>query len=170
MNLQNKNLVFAFLSTLSLTLFIPALFPSLRLNFFVPFLIILYYQRPFLNCLWFSFLCGMILDLLSSHPRLGVFTVSYCLTTALLFGQRRNFFADSVTTMPIMTYFFCFLSTLLQAVLIYIFDRGLSLSWGWVIADLFLMPVLDACYAFGLFILPSFLFGKPQKRGKEYFL
>ncbi len=170
MNLQNKNLVLTFLTTLCLTLFIPALCPFIRLTFFAPFLIILYYQRPFLACLWFSFLCGALLDLLSSHQRLGVFAVSYCLTTAILFGQRRNFFADSITTMPIMTYFFCFLSTLSQAVLIYIFDRGLTLSWGWTLADLLLMPLFDAGYAFGVFILPSLLFGKPQRRGKEYFL
>lgn len=170
MSLHNRSLMLAFLTTLCFTLFVPTLFPAIRLTFFAPFLIITYYQRPFLPALWIAVLCGTVMDLLSSTPRLGIYALNYTLTTFLLYNQRRHFFADSLSTMPIMIYLFCFVSTVLQVVQLYIFDQRIAISWGWALTDLVIMPAFDALFSFCWFVLPFVFFGKPVRRGKEYFI
>lgn len=169
MNLRNKNLFLAFLITFLLTLFQPALFPFLRLMFFVPFLIILFYQKSYLTCLWISFGCGLILDLLSSKTHFGLFALNYTLTTWILYERRRNFFGDNLSTLPIMTFFFSVITTVIQYGLMYMFENNFHLSFKWIVSDLLVMPLADSTYAFILFILPSFILGKTPRRGSDYF-
>lgn len=169
MDLAKKRCGSLFIITLLLTLFLPSLFPHLRLMFFVPFIIATYYQQTFSACLWLSFLCGFIVDILSSSF-IGLHALNYCLVSGLLYPQRRHFFSDNLSTLPLMTFFFSFLSTLLEAILIHTFDASVSLSIKWVFADLIAMPALDGMYAFGCFIFPFYAFGAKQRRGKDYFL
>jgi rod shape-determining protein MreD len=114
-------------------------------------------------------LCGLILDLLSSHTRLGIHALNFCITLLVIYPQKRNFFADSLTTLPIMTFLFASLSTLIMVFLVYGLEMNDVLSWHWVITDLLIMPAADAAYAFCCFILPGLIFGKPRRRGKDYF-
>lgn len=93
-NLDRKRLDITFGICLLFALGLPVLFPLTRLTFFAPFLIIAYYKASLKKCLWVALLCGVIVDLLSSYTRFGLYSVDYCLTTALLYPQRRNFFAD----------------------------------------------------------------------------
>ncbi|MFQ5728737.1 MAG: mreD [Waddliaceae bacterium] len=170
MNLQKKNLLFAFLGTLLFTLFVPVILPALKLLFFVPFLVILFYRKPLITCLWGSLICGLILDMLSSHSRLGLYAMNFTLTTWILYGRRRHFFADNASTLPIMTFFFSVVSTIIQGILLNTFEGHFQMSWEWLFSDLAVMPLLDASYAFLIFILPYLLFGKPGRKGKDYFL
>jgi hypothetical protein len=169
-NLVHKNPILVFLVTLFSTLAAPVLVPSLRFSFFIPFIIILFYQKPFYICLWASFACGAILDLLSSHHPYGLFALNFCFSTACLYPQRKNFFTDSITTLPILTFFYSLASTLIQIVLLYTFDQHPLFSWTWILTDLILLPAFDALFAFGLFILPFLFFGKPPLKGKDYFM
>ncbi|NGX42988.1 MAG: hypothetical protein K940chlam7_01278 [Chlamydiae bacterium] len=170
MNLHKKNLIFAFISTLLATLFSPIIFPSYKLLFFGAFLVILYYRKPFVTCLWGSLLCGLLFDLLSSHPRLGIYAINFTATTWVLYPQRRNFFADSLSTLPVMTFLFSVISTVFQGFLLYAFEGQICISKNWFLSDLFLMPLFDAVFAFCYFILPFVFFGKPIRKGKDYFL
>jgi cell shape-determining protein MreD len=170
MNLQKKNLLFVFLSALALTLFVPVVFPTLKLVFLAPFLIVLLYKKPLITCLWGSLICGLILDILSPHTRLGLYSMNFTLTTGILYAQRRHFFADKASTLPIMTFFFSVISTVIQGVLLNTFEGPFQISWGWLFSDLIVMPLMDASYAFLIFILPYLLFGKPVRKGKDYFL
>lgn len=148
---------------------VPALAPQLRLSFFAPFLIIGCYQKSLPKCLWLAFLCGVILDLLSSNPHFGLYSLDFCLTLMLLYPQRRNFFADNLSTLPIMTFFFGAVSSLIMAILLYSVEMRNIASGPWMITDVILMPAFDACYAFVCFILPGIVLGKPRRRGKDYF-
>lgn len=168
-NLDYKRLDLTFGICLLLALGLPVLFPLARLTFFAPFLIIACYKTSLKKCLWLALLCGIAIDLLSSYTRFGLYSVDYCLTMAFLYPQRRNFFADSLSTLPIMTFFFASFSTLIMGILIYSVENKNVLSWGWVFTDLIVMPAFDAIYAFTLFILPALFFGKRQRRGKDYF-
>ncbi len=170
MNLERKHIGAALIITLIPIVCFPVLFPSLRLIFFAPFLIILYYNKSYTTCLWAALACGLVMDILSSTMRLGLYGIDYCLTTWLLYSQRRHFFADNLSTLPIMTFFFSVLSTLIQLFLTNIFEQGISISWNWAATDLIYMPAIDAFYAFIVFILPSVLFGRRQLRGKDYFI
>lgn len=170
MNLEHKHLGLVLVWTLIIVLCFPVLFPSWRLMAFAPCLIIIYYQKSYLKSLWIAALCGTLLDLLSSHTHLGMYAVSFCLTTAVLYGQQRNYFADSLSTLPLMTFYFSVLSTGIQAVMLYAFQNENIFSWSWAATDLLALPILDSTYAYVCFLLPAVCFGKPRRRGKDYFM
>lgn len=169
-NLDRKRLDVTFLLCLTATLFIPVIQPSFRLQFFSSFLIIAYYKKSFVHCLWLSLICGFIIDLLASQPRIGMHALDYCLTTLALYNQRKNFFADSLTTLPLMTFFFSVLSTLIFVFLGYMMELNINLYWSWVLTDLLILPAGDGFAAFLFFIVPPLLIGKKPKKGKDYFL
>ena len=169
-NLAQKRLDITFVFCLTLTIVSPLLIPNIRLTFFSPFLIMACYKKNLQNCLWIAFICGLILDLLSSNSRLGIHAFNYCLTLIVLYPQKRNFFADSLSTLPIMTFLFSAFSTFFMATVLYSLEMINMLSWQWFATDLLVMPVGDAIYAFCCFIAPALLFGRTRRRGKDYFL
>lgn len=170
MNIERIKISLAVTWTLLCVLGSHLFFPQWPLWFFSPLLIILFYQKSLLFCLWSSCCCGVFLDLLSSHLHFGFYATSYTLTTALLYRQNRNFFADSLTTMPLMTFFFSFLSTLIQSLLIYFFHQINAFSIEWIFTDLLILPAFDGIYAFVVFTLPMLCFGKPERKAKDYFI
>jgi rod shape-determining protein MreD len=170
MNLRNKNLKLIFLTTCLFTLFLPTLFPFFHLLYFVPFLIIAIYKKSLSTCLWYSLLCGLLIDLLSDESRLGFYAMNYSLTIFLLYPQRKNFFSDSITTLPLMSFFFSVISTVIEIAYLSSTGRSPSLSMQWIMTDLLIMPVFDGVYAFMVFILPFALFGKRQRKGTDYFM
>lgn len=168
--LNQKRLDFCFIFCLLLTLITPNLFSYIHLSFFAPFLIITCYKKNLATSLWLALGCGLILDLLSSHPRLGIHALNFCFTVAILYPQKRNFFADSLSTLPIMTFFFAIISSVVMAILLYSIEMKKVFSFDWLITDLIIMPAFDAVFAFCCFILPALMFGKRRRRGKDYFL
>jgi hypothetical protein len=169
-NLAKINLVKSGLISLFLTLFVPVFFHKFSIAFFIPFLVIVLYQKPLMTCLWIAFACGLILDMLQTGIRFGLFGLNYVLCIALLYSKKHHFFGDRISTLPLMTFFLAFLSITLQLVLLYIFQQGFSLSWGLLIYELGILPFEDAIYAFLFFVLPLWFFGKPQRTAREYFL
>ncbi len=165
---ESVRLILAFLFAFVPFIFLPVFFSFLHLTFFAPFLIIAYYKKPFAVALWFSLLCGLLMDLVSSQHHLGLHAFAYGCTTWVLYGQKRHFFEDRPSTLPIMTAFFAVLSTLIQIAMLALFEIPLPISWAWVASDLVLMPVLDALYAFVWFTLPSLFM--PRIPRHEYFL
>lgn len=123
--------------------------------FFAPFLVISFYQKPLSTSLLYALFCGIILDLLSSHLHLGLYSLNLCLTTALLYGTQRNFFSDRFSTLFLMTYLFVATSTGMEFILMHLFEKSLSLSLTWVFTDILMMPFRDAFIAFALFTLPA---------------
>lgn len=170
MNIAHKSLGWAFTLSLLFTIFMPVLLPSFKLMFFAPFLIILYYQKSYAYCLWGAIFCGLLLDLLAFKTPLGFYALTYASTTTLLYGQQRHFFADVLSTMPLMTLFFSILATLFQSILLYILQGIIWFSWQWVLTDVIIFPIVDAAFAFFVFILPYRLLGKKPRKSSEYFL
>lgn len=169
MILTQKNLFLVFALCFTLLLAMPLICPSLRLFFLVPFLVILFYQKSFIVCLWGAFGCGLILDLLSSRPHFGLYALDYVFTTAWLYHKRKHFFGDSLSTLPLMVLFFSVLSTVIYALLAYIVEKESFLTWKWLLTDVVVMPLGDAAYAFIVFIAPFVLLGKRLRKGSEYF-
>ncbi|MBS4165914.1 mreD [Neochlamydia sp. AcF95] len=153
MHLSRKNLFLTFFSGLLLTLGMPAIAPSIRLMFLVPFLIVSFYQKTFSVCLWYAFFCGLLLDLLSVQPPFGFYASNYTLGAAVIYPQKRHFFADHLSTLPIMTFLFSFTITFFQVIFLYILGTPLSIGMRWIVSDLFVMPLGDALFAFLYFIL-----------------
>jgi rod shape-determining protein MreD len=170
MNLEKKRPFPVFLLALVFSLVTPVLFPRFVLLFYSPLIILYFYLRPLHICLWIAFACGFIEDCFSSEQRFGVHALNYCLTVCCLYNCKKNFFADSQSTLPIMVFLFSLLSTVFHLMLGHIMGVDLLLSVRWGISDLFLMPLLDSLYSYIFFILPSlFFYGRPRK-GSDYFM
>ena len=75
-----------------------------------------------------------------------------------------------MTTLPIMTFLFSSISTLIQALVLAGFGQRLLVNKEWVLTDLLLLPAQDALFAFIVFIFPYYFFGKPMLRGRDYFM
>jgi rod shape-determining protein MreD len=162
-------LYFSFSLAIFFTLFGSVFLPHVRLLTFSPFLALLYNQSNFLKSLWLASLCGLIVDLLSSEFRLGIHALNYCLTTLLLYAQKKHFFEDKPLALSLFTLLISIVSTLIQLVLISIFDRALPLSGKLLVTDLILMPAIDGLYAFLWFSCPILLFLSIKKTGWRAF-
>lgn len=169
--LTNRGELFLFfIIGLLFTLFAPLLLPGYKLFYFTPFIIRVFYLKPYSTTLWISCFLGIFMDFLSFHIRFGILALNYTLTSAVLYSQKRNFFEDSPSTLPVLTFFYSICSTFFQILLLIIFENGVAISWEFVKIDLLYLPFLDAFYTFLIFVLPKILFGKPQRKGKDYFL
>jgi rod shape-determining protein MreD len=161
------------LFTFSLALFFAicgtVFLPHIRLLAFAPFLGLLYNQTSFVKSLWLASLCGLAIDLLCSEFRLGIHALNYCLTTLLLYKQKRHFFEDKPLALSLFTVPISIVSTLLQVFLISIFDHALPLSGKLLVTDLMIMPLADAIYAFLWFTCPMMLFIHIKKVGWSAF-
>lgn len=137
-------------------LVIPFLFPFAKLTFFAPFLIVVYYQTTYLQSLWLSILCGLLIDCYSVHAFFGLNALGYCVTTVFLYPQKKFFFVDRLTTLPFMTFLFSISITGLFLLFAWILESKSLFFWNLFYADLVLMPIFDALYSFLIFVLPSF--------------
>ncbi len=154
MELTKQSLKLLFLCSLLLTLFGPILWPSVQVAFFVPFIVIAYYQKPYLTSLWISLLCGVILDVLFPSNRMGLWCMSYTLTTMMLFKYRMHFFGDRQSTLPIMTFLFSLVSTGFYCGVSYFFDKNMGMSFLAMTKELLLIPFENAVYAYLMILLP----------------
>lgn len=147
--------LFAYVGFLAMSL--PLFFPFWHALYFVPFLVLCFYRCPFIHALWWSLLCGFIVDLFSAETRLGTFAMNYCLTTFFLYHYKFHFFEDRMSTLPTLTFAFSCLSMLIQVVIFYAIGKSISLSWEWVINDLMAIPLQGALYAILAFTLPAWI-------------
>jgi rod shape-determining protein MreD len=169
MSLDQKNLRLLFFIALSLILFIPSIFPSFRISFFAPVLVIAFYQGKLSTSLGYALAAGISMDLLSSADRLGLHALIYSFTCVLLYSQKKNFFADSLTTLPIMTFFFSSLSTLMLFVATDT-EPFRHMTVAFIFSDLFFLPGIDGLLSFLILIFPFLLLGQKPKKGTDYFL
>lgn len=156
--------LFFFFYTLTLALALPVFLPQFHLMYFAPFLVASFYRNSKIQSLWLAVFCGFMIDLFSAQTRLGFYALTYFFTVELLYAQQRHFFEDRLSTLPIMTFLFTLLSTLIQVSLLYVFDTGIILSGEWMRNDLILNPLYDAIYAVLAFTLPTSLFFRRKYR------
>ncbi len=167
--MQQVPLIVSFFLALTFAVCGTVFLPRVHLLAFSPFLAILYHNTRFTKSLWIASLCGLIIDLLSSEFRFGVHALNYCLTTLLLYKQKKHFIEDKAIALSLFTVIISVVSTLLQFFLIFIFDRALPLSGKLILTDLIIMPVADAVYAFLWFTCPLKLFAHIKKVGWKAF-
>lgn len=142
----------------------------IKLFSFAPFLALLYQRKSFISSLWIAALCGLIIDLFSSEWRLGIHSLNYCVTTFFLYKQKRHFFEDKALSLCLFTLLISIFSSLLQLLLISLFERSLPLSKSLFATDLFLLPIVDGIYAFVAFYSPMCLFLHIKKIGWRTFI
>jgi len=131
-------------------------------------MVIAFYRRSLIGCLWWAFASGAAMDLLSSYHHLGLTSLCYIITTGVLRMQKKHFFEDSLSTIPLMTACFSFLSTLIHAIILDVFEQPLPIDGEWIRTNLLMMPFIDAAYGFFVFALQGFFL--PRRKHREYFL
>lgn len=135
-----------------------ALFPSIHVWAFAPFLATLFHRVPLISALWFSALLGLGMDLFSSEYPFSLFAISHSLCTLILYAQKRHFFEDK----PIA---FCLFSALISTFLSLILtfcslfcSNKAPLTLSSFFFDLILMPPVDALYALIWVLVPTTLY------------
>ncbi|MFI0435195.1 MAG: hypothetical protein ACH350_05645 [Parachlamydiaceae bacterium] len=151
------HLFYLFLYSLSLALLLPVLAPFWHILYFIPFIILCFYQATLCTCLWWSLICGFIVDLLAAETRLGNYAINYCLTTLLLYRYQSLFFEDRFTTLPSMAFFFHFVSTFIQIITFSLIGRPFMISPSWMFNDLFLLSFQVAIFSILAFTIPSLI-------------
>ncbi len=121
---------------------------------FAPFFVILILRKPLLTALSISVFCGTLMDLLSSDTPFGIYALNYCLTTLLLYRQKRNFLEDKPLSFSLFTLIYSLTSALILGMLIKFYGLSYKLPLGPLSNTLLLLPLLDAFYAFIWFTCP----------------
>ena len=147
-------LYFPFCLALFVALFGAAFLPSLHLSTFSPFLALVFYRRSFASALWISFGCGVILDLLNSEARFGLYAFNLVVTTLFLYHQKKQFFEDKAIAFSLFTMAISAVSVMIQIFLLHALDRGITLSLHRIFTSAVLMSVCDGVYAFLWFTCP----------------
>lgn len=153
--------------TLIALLYFPGLWPSIKLYYCIPFIVVCFYQLSLVGSLWAAMACGALVDSLSVHSFFGLNALVYCLSTLLLYPQRFHFFADRISTLPLMTFLFSFTSTILFLICASLLESKKQFSWQMIATDLTLMPALDGLYALIYFVLPYKLFSEIRRYKKR---
>ena len=158
-------LYFSFGLALTAALFGSVFFPYLHLSFFAPFLALVYHAATLSKSLWLSLICGVILDLISSEFRFGIYTLSCVIATLLLYAQKRHFFEDKPLALSLFSSAIAAVLIFQQFIFIHLFDRGIPFSAATAFVDGILMSAVDGLYAFLWFTCPMRLYIYIRKVG-----
>lgn len=143
-------------------LLLQLLFPSL--NFFAPLIITSFYRMRRIRVLWLTLAIGLTLDLFAFSDSF-INVIAYPVAAFVLYPQKQNFFIDSLSTYPILTFVYSSLVTLiLWAILAF------PIGFAFLFKDLLYYPCIDALIAFAFLTLPQIYWGPKIRKGSEYFL
>jgi len=134
-----------------------------KLIYFAPLIIFLFYNISFISILWLAALVGFLQDLFSSNF-LGLNAISYLVVSIFLYREKK-YFNDKPINLSIFTYVFSMIFSILSPILLFVFDKKISLSITWIITDIVLYPMLDGIYAFVFFAMPIVFFEYLRKIG-----
>ncbi len=162
-------LIIAFLlSTIALILQ-GILFPQITILAFSPFLALVVLRSSFTQALWLSAMAGTLMDLISNDP-MGMHALNYVIVSALFFRVKNHFLYDEPFHLSLFTVIVSITSTILQFLLLFLFDRRIPLEGRWVIADFLGMPAIDGLVAYVWFAAPLALFAKCKKMWDLFWL
>lgn len=136
--------------------------PRIAILAFAPFIALVLMRCDLSRALWLSALAGALVDLLSDDP-IGLHALNYAIVAFVLFRVKNHFSYDQPFHLSLYTGFVSSLSTGLQLILLFLFDRRVPFDGRWFFADLVGMPVIDALYAFVWFAAPLVLFDKLKR-------
>lgn len=162
-DLAHCNRIWIFLLGMVACLLAPIIW-HVRLFYFIPFLIVTFYQCSYVRSLWLSLFCGALVDIFSVHSFFGMNALTYTLTTAVLYPQRRYFFADRLTTLPLMTGLFSLISTGLLVFCVEVLEGQKLVTWSFIYTDFMVMPLYDTVYALAIVTLPQSLYRMARQR------
>lgn len=159
---QGLSILLGFFALILNTIF----FPRIHLLFFAPSLAIIFLRTPRYPSLVLAALCGLIMDLLNTEVRFGIFSLSYFSAAFIAWPQKSHFFKENPYTLSLYTAGISSLFSTIFFLLLFIFEKSFPFSWKSVITDLLLSPFIDAFYAFFWFSSPLFFYNYLFKNHK----
>lgn len=163
-------ILFAFLlSLVAFSLQLSIYGSSLPILPFIPFVILSALLRPLSKALFYSCLAGFLVDVLGADP-FGIHALNYTLIAALCYRNRSRFSAEAPVQLSLCAAFGSFVSTQLQILLLFLFDRRILFEGKWWIAEWTLLPLFDGLYTFIWFTGPLALFRKIRRMWMVYWL
>jgi len=140
--------------SLFLSLILPTRFPGIHLMTFAPLLTYVYARYSYAGSLWSSFLVGLYFDLMASKLPLGFYSLSYCIAATLIYRYRRFFLVEKWWIFPMYSAIFSFATTVVQIILLALFNAKVPIGFSMVLSDLLIMPIIDALFALIFFNIP----------------
>lgn len=159
---MKTSLIFSFIIATFFTIFSSSLFPYFKPVFYAPFLVLLFFNLRISSTLWLSCLSGLIVDLFSS-THLGLHALISILCASFFYRQKR-FFKETPINIAIFSSLISFVYVLLNAILLFVFEKGIKITPSWVMTDLIAMSFFDGLYALICFALPIKAFELIKKR------
>jgi cell shape-determining protein MreD len=136
---------------------------------FAPFLAIAGLICPISKTLRWSCFSGLIIDILSYDP-FGIGALNYTLSSLFCYRWKRRFSVEVPLQFALFTALFSSTSTILQALLLFLFDRRILFQGIWWITDGPLLPICDALYALIWFAGPLALYRIARRSWGIYWL
>ena len=133
-----------------------ALFPSISLFAFAPFIALACIGAPFRTALWLAALAGFCSDLLGSDP-IGIHTVSAVLVILLLHRFKLRIFKDLTLQLCFFSALIAIFTIVFEIIVLFLFDRRISIEGKSLLLDFIEMPFINAAYAFFWFTGPILL-------------
>lgn len=161
--MKRSSLIFPFLLALISLFFSSAFFPTLRLIVFAPFLAITFWKRSFFYSLWIATLSGLMIDLLTTELRFGIFSLSYCLTALIFYGRAQKFHEQKLLSLTLFSVLIAAGFSFIHALLLFFFHQRLPTSFLLLSREIFLMSIIDAFYAFFWFTCPLMIYNQRKK-------
>jgi len=136
---------------------------------FAPFLALLGLSRPLSKTLHISCFSGLLIDLLSYDP-FGIHALNYTLTSLFCYRWQKRFSAEIPLQFALFTAIFSTASTILQALLLFLFDRRILFQGIWWITDGPVLAICDALYALIWFAGPMAFYRIARRTWGIYWL
>lgn len=133
-----------------------ALFPSVSLFAFAPFIALACIRAPFRIALWLAALAGFYNDLLSSDP-MGIHTLSAALVCALLHRFRLGALKDFPLQLCLYSALISIFTIVCELMILFLFDSTLTIAGKSQLIDFIEIPFIHAAYAFFWFVGPLLL-------------
>jgi cell shape-determining protein MreD len=162
-------LTIVFLFCLLVHLFQGVLFPGFSLLSFAPFFAVCCMKTTLKSTLWLAAISGFCVDLLSDDP-IGLHALNYTMISSIFYSLRWRFSFEEPVHLGLYTLFISCSSTLLQLVLLFLFDKKVPTGGTWILVDLICMPILDGIYALVFFSGPLLLWQQLRYRWLIYCL
>lgn len=144
--------IYSFFISLFLAIFLSSFFPYYKPVYFAPFLALSFFNTTLITSLYLSFLGGAVIDLLSS-THMGMNALIYTLCAACFFRQKK-YFKDSFLSLSLFTILISFTYTFINVILLYVFEKKITISILWMLTDFVMLPIFDGIYAFLFYSLP----------------
>lgn len=159
-------LIFSFcLATLALFLQSISLSP-IPIQAYIPWIALVALKDPLqkdaFKLLFLSSVCGLIVDLLSSHP-IGLHPIAYSLSAVCLLRFRNRFLIQNPLHFGLCSALTSWISSIFEFFFLFLFDQGVGMSWFFIVIDWISMSIVNFCYAIIWFFAPLYLFAKGKR-------